>query len=96
MCEVRDSGTAADEIEIVKPEQKFLFDEARPKLSPRELEIVNLLATGEKRDAVADQLKISRHTLDQHLRRVFTKLGIHTITAVVFFMSRDHVRRDYV
>jgi len=59
----------------------------RHKLTPREAEIVARLAEGEKRESVAGELKISRHTLDTHVRRAFAKLRLHSITAVVFFLS---------
>lgn len=59
----------------------------RHKLTPRESEIVARLAEGDKRDKVAGELKISRHTLDTHLRRAFAKLHLRSITAVVFFLA---------
>ena len=50
------------------------------KLSPRELEIMRLVARGETTKAIAEALKISVHTVDNHLRRVFLKTGSHNRT----------------
>lgn len=51
-----------------------------PKLSPRELEIMKLVARGDTNYAIAATLKISVHTVDNHLRRVFLKTGAHSRT----------------
>ena len=47
-------------------------------LSPREREIVRLVAKGLPNKAIADVLDISLWTVATHLRRVFAKLGVGT------------------
>jgi DNA-binding CsgD family transcriptional regulator len=47
-------------------------------LSQRERELVALLAAGLDTRAVARRLFISRHTVQDHLKSVFTKVGIHS------------------
>ncbi len=49
-----------------------------PKLSPREIEILQMLASGTKTNAVAEELSISRSTVRNHIRNIFTKLDVHT------------------
>src|SRR5262245_61369007 len=44
-------------------------------LTPRELQIVVLVAEGHVNKQVADVLRISEWTVSTHLRRVFAKLG---------------------
>lgn len=47
-------------------------------LSPREREIVRLVAKGLPNKAIAQVLEISLWTVGTHLRRVFAKLGVTT------------------
>lgn len=49
-----------------------------PNLSPREIEILQMLASGAKTNAVAEQLCISRSTVRNHIRNILTKLDVHT------------------
>ncbi len=62
--------------------------EARPKqaqfgLSPRELEVLRLLVSGQTDREIGETLFISRRTAQGHVARVFDKLGVSTRTAAV-------------
>jgi DNA-binding NarL/FixJ family response regulator len=50
--------------------------EATRTLTPRELEIVRLIAEGLRNRAVADRLFITEGTVKIHLHRIYEKLGI--------------------
>ena len=52
-------------------------------LTPRELQIVALVAEGNVNKQVADTLRISEWTVSTHLRRIFAKLGVDTRAAMV-------------
>ena len=52
-------------------------------LSPREREIVRLVAKGLPNKSIADVLDISLWTVATHLRRVFAKLGVGTRAEMV-------------
>ena len=52
-------------------------------LSPRELEVARLIASGLPNKLVAHQLNISNWTVCTHLRRTFSKLGVTTRAAMV-------------
>ena len=47
-------------------------------LTPTELEVVRLAATGMTNPAIGEQLFISRGTVKTHLLHVFAKLGVHS------------------
>jgi DNA-binding CsgD family transcriptional regulator len=47
-------------------------------LSPRERDVVSLLVAGLDTRAIAKQLFISAHTVQDHLKSVFAKVGIHS------------------
>lgn len=52
-----------------------LFAEAY-ELSPREQQIVRLLARGRGTSEIAEQLQLSRHTVRDHIKAVFNKVGV--------------------
>ena len=53
------------------------------RLTPREREVVVLVAEGKTNDEIARQLWISPGTVRRHLENVFAKLDGHTRTAAV-------------
>jgi DNA-binding NarL/FixJ family response regulator len=52
-------------------------------LTPRETEILRLLATGETDPAIAAALFISVRTVEHHVAHILAKLGVRTRTAAV-------------
>ena len=59
-------------------------------LSKREEEIARLVASGLSNGEVAQRLSLSRHTVKNHLFRVFEKLGVSTrIELVLYVLSKD-------
>jgi DNA-binding CsgD family transcriptional regulator len=56
---------------------------ARVQLSPREQEIVRMVAQGHPNKVIADVLNISSWTVCTHLRRIFAKLGVGSRAAMV-------------
>jgi DNA-binding CsgD family transcriptional regulator len=55
----------------------------RIQLSPREQEIVRMVAKGHPNKIIADVLNISAWTVCTHLRRIFAKLGVGSRAAMV-------------
>jgi DNA-binding CsgD family transcriptional regulator len=53
------------------------------QLSPREQEIVRMVAKGHPNKVIADVLNISSWTVCTHLRRIFAKLGVGSRAAMV-------------
>jgi DNA-binding CsgD family transcriptional regulator len=57
--------------------------QADVQLSPREREIVRLVARGHSNKIIADVLNISSWTVCTHMRRIFAKLGVGSRAAMV-------------
>ncbi len=64
--------------------------EPRAKLSPREIEILKLMAAGYRNDEIADKLVITYQTVKNHIRSIFNKLHVETrVEAVLYAMNQD-------
>ena len=61
---------------------------AQSDITPRELEILTLIANGHSNKDVASALTISSETVHAHLRNVFTKLEVSDRTAAVMTAVR--------
>jgi DNA-binding CsgD family transcriptional regulator len=77
------AGTVVLDVQVDGIAYKLLRDatpvaQHRALLSPREQEIVRLVAKGLPSKAIADVLDISLWTVATHLRRIFAKLGVGT------------------
>lgn len=57
-----------------------------PRLTPREREILELVAEGKTNAEIAETLWVSPGTVRRHLENVFAKLGVHTRTAAAAFV----------
>jgi PAS domain S-box-containing protein len=58
--------------------------ELHPRLTPRQREILELLASGLSTSEIAKELTLSTETVRNHLRRVFGELHVHTrVEAIV-------------
>lgn len=51
---------------------------ALPQLTPRELEITDLIAAGLSNAAIADRLSLAPKTVGNHISAIFLKLGVAT------------------
>src|SRR5262245_23810930 len=60
-------------------------------LSPRELEIARLIASGMSNKSIGAVLDISTWTVAAHIRRIFAKLGVVTRAAMVARLGDQHV-----
>jgi DNA-binding CsgD family transcriptional regulator len=62
------------------------------RLTPRELEVLQMLANGGTPDSIAAALGVSRHTLRTHVQNILMKLGVHSkLDAIVAAMRHGKV-----
>jgi DNA-binding CsgD family transcriptional regulator len=54
-------------------------------LSPRELEVLRLVASGRTNRQIAEELVVSEHTIARHVQNIFTKLGVSSRAAATAF-----------
>jgi DNA-binding CsgD family transcriptional regulator len=64
---------------------------ARNRLTPREREIVQLLAEGKSSKEVAELLTISVKTADTHRANIMRKLDLHSVTELVRYAVRNQI-----
>jgi len=61
---------------------------ARPTLTEREINVLELVSYGQRNKEIAAQLSISEETVQVHLKHIFTKLEVHDRTAAVYVALR--------
>jgi DNA-binding NarL/FixJ family response regulator len=66
-------------------------DAVVPRLTPREREIVQLLAEGHRNKRVAQKLNISVKTVETHRTTVMRKIGVNSIVELVRYAVRNHL-----
>jgi DNA-binding NarL/FixJ family response regulator len=64
-----------------------------PELTPRELEVLKLLAEGKPNKLIASAMSISDVTVKSHVRAIFTKLHVLTRTEAIAVASRSGLIR---
>ena len=60
-------------------------------LSERERQILQLLVDGRTKVQIADQLFLSPHTIDGHVRNIYTKLHVNNRSGAVAKALREHL-----
>ena len=65
--------------------------EGMERLSPRELDVVRLLLEGHRVVSIATELGVSEHTVRNHLKSIFRKLGLHSQAELVRYVRTGSV-----
>ena len=77
------------------PAHRPLASQPRSDLSERELEIIELVATGLTNQEIAERLTISKRTVDNHVSNIFTKTGAKNRVALLnWAMDNGKICRD--
>lgn len=64
---------------------------AGPATTPRELEIVRLLAAGKTNKEIAALLGITVRTVETHRAKIMLKLGLHSLAELVHYAMRNEI-----
>ena len=64
-------------------------DECGELLTPREREILTLIADGSSNPAIAERLGLSKKTVDSHRTNIMRKLDLHDVTELVKYALRN-------
>jgi two-component system, NarL family, response regulator NreC len=68
---------------------------AEPTLSPREKEILSLLAEGYSNKEIAEKLVVSPSTIHSHRTNLMSKLGLNSRFELVQYARKHGLMRDY-
>jgi DNA-binding NarL/FixJ family response regulator len=71
------------------PSLRVLNARGRPLLTPREEQVVALVAEGLGNRQIARELNLSEHTIKKYLFRIFEKLGISTRVELVLYAMHN-------
>lgn len=58
-------------------------------LTPREIEVISLVAGGKSNGQIAEELHLSINTVKRHLNKIFLKLGVSTRTQAILVARRQ-------
>ena len=90
---VADGGSALDPVIVSTLLSRRRSDDPLAALTPREREVLELMATGSSNQGIADQLVITLRAVEKYVSTIFTKLGLPTtksesrrVLAVLLFL----------
>jgi DNA-binding NarL/FixJ family response regulator len=72
---------------------KLAGHQSAEQLTPRELEVLQLVAEGKPNKLIASSLSIGEVTVKSHLRAIFTKLNVLSRTEAIAAASRSGLIR---
>lgn len=78
-------GAAHDATSIAALQRALATESADDELTPREREVLRLVATGKTNRAIAATLGISEKTIARHVSNIFTKLGLASRAAATAY-----------
>jgi DNA-binding NarL/FixJ family response regulator len=81
-----DAGDRSLVVELVDGALLLEEQQRLTRLTPREREILDLVAKGRTNAQIAERLWVSPGTVHKHLDNVYAKLGVHTRTAAAAFV----------
>jgi DNA-binding NarL/FixJ family response regulator len=71
--------------------QRQQEERARARITPRESEIMRLLAEGKANKEIAAQLGITVRTVETHRAKIMLKLGLHSLAELIHYAMRHGI-----
>jgi DNA-binding NarL/FixJ family response regulator len=88
---VRPAAAESVALPAEQPHETAALDPRLRELTARELEVLALLAAGEKTRIIADRLGIAPLTARNHINNMFEKLDVHSKAEAIALAYRMHV-----
>lgn len=89
------SGTAVDDWESLITSDHVTEISTEQEISPREVEVLKLVAQGFINKEIADRLNISLNTVLSHRKNITSKLGIKTVSGLIFYcINHGYISAD--
>ncbi len=93
MARVRADAAQSEAAAEAAAEAGEAGESERPELTPREAEVLQLIAEGADNIAIGLELSISPHTVKQYVTNIFEKLGVRSrVQAAVYAVRSGLVR----
>jgi DNA-binding NarL/FixJ family response regulator len=67
------------------------FKKKNNSLSPREVEVLQLIAEGKPNKQIAGELGVSFKTVDKHRQRLMSKLNIHDVAGLTRYAIAEGI-----
>jgi len=67
------------------------FDHSQVRPTPRETQIIRLLAEGKANKEIASELGITIRTVETHRARIMMKMGFHSLTDLIHYAIRGKI-----
>ena len=84
------TGTLFSEIARESVSKGGSQDQESVRMTPREREVIDLIAEGMSNKAIGKELHISIHTVKSHLRNIMEKLALHSrLQVAIYAHERD-------
>jgi DNA-binding NarL/FixJ family response regulator len=93
-----DSKVMAEILAIASPDERTRENPEKARiesLTPREIEVIQLLAEGLKNHQIAKRLFVSEGTVRHYLNRVFTKLNITDRSKLLIYAFRHGIAKPF-
>lgn len=62
-----------------------------PRLTPREIQVLQLIASGHTYAQAGERLNVSAHTIGTHVKKAYRKLGVHSAGAAVMLAVQQGI-----
>lgn len=93
--ELKEAGVE-DWKSLISSNNASKVDTSQP-ISPRELDVLRLVAQGHINKEIADKLNISLNTVLSHRKNITAKLGIKTVSGLIFYcITHGHISADEI
>ena len=84
-------------VEVLVPSGRRAGDRRWNELTPRELEVLSLVAEGRSNSAIAGELFLTKRAVEKHINAIFAKLDLpdesvasRRVHAALLFLSEQH------